>query len=133
MWPLHTSEALAPLLVALAYIQVALAPISVYWNCGPCTCPLHFFSWPLHWPLHLENAPFWPSKRYSSSCDSLIRPGVYLIQKLPNKKMDKPPDKIFNKMHLFQLEEVSLLTMNLRRSKNNKSKSTKTMAKNAQI
>ena len=53
MWPLHTAEAFAPLFVALAHIQVALAPISIYWICGPCT-----------WPLHLENAPFQPSKRY---------------------------------------------------------------------
>ena len=37
MWPLHTLEALAPLLVALAHIQVALAPISIYWISGPCT------------------------------------------------------------------------------------------------
>ena len=64
VWPLHTSEALAPLLVALAHIQVALAPISIYRICGPCTWPLHLFSWPLHMPLHLENAPFQPSKRY---------------------------------------------------------------------
>ena len=51
MWPLHTSEALAPLLVALA-------PISIYQICGPCTWPLHLFSWPLHRPLPQENAPF---------------------------------------------------------------------------
>ena len=46
MWPLHTSEALAPLLVALAHIQVALTPISIYWNCGP-----------LHMALALALAP----------------------------------------------------------------------------
>ena len=65
MWPLHTSEALAPFFVALAHIQVALAPISIYQICGPCTWPLHLFLWPLHRPLPQENAPFRPSKRYS--------------------------------------------------------------------
>ena len=59
VWPQHTSEALAPLLMALAHIQVALAPISIYRICGPCTWPLHLFSW----PLHQENYPFQPSKR----------------------------------------------------------------------
>jgi hypothetical protein len=59
--------ALAPLLVALAYIQVALAPISIYRICGPCTWPLHHFLWPLHSPLPQENAPFRPSKRYGSN------------------------------------------------------------------
>jgi hypothetical protein len=39
MQPLHTSEALAPLFVALAHIQVALVPISIYGICGPCTWP----------------------------------------------------------------------------------------------
>ena len=47
MWPLHTSEALAPLPVALAHIQVALAPISIYQICGPCPWPLHILLWPL--------------------------------------------------------------------------------------
>ena len=41
MWPLNTIEALAPLIVALAHIQVALAPISIYLIGGPCTWPLH--------------------------------------------------------------------------------------------
>ena len=41
MWPLHTSEALAPLLLALANIQVALAPICIY----------------RIWPLHMTLAP----------------------------------------------------------------------------
>jgi hypothetical protein len=54
MWPLHTSEALAPLLVALAHIQVALAPISIYRICGPFTWPLHLFLLPLHRPLPRE-------------------------------------------------------------------------------
>ena len=65
VWPLHTSEALAPLLVALAHIQVALAPNSICQICGPCTWPLHLFSWPLHRPLPQKNEPFRPSKRYS--------------------------------------------------------------------
>ena len=60
MWPLHTTEALAPLIVALALIQVALAPISIYQICGPCT-------WPLHRPLPQKNEPFRPSKRYVHS------------------------------------------------------------------
>ena len=64
VWPLHTSEALAPLLVALAHIQVALAPNSICQICGPCTWPLHLFSWPLHRPLPQKNEPFRPSKRY---------------------------------------------------------------------
>jgi hypothetical protein len=53
VWPLQTSEALAPLLVALAHIQVALAPISIYRICGPCTWPLH----PLLVALALVLAP----------------------------------------------------------------------------
>ena len=64
MWPLHTTEALAPLIVALAHIQVALAPNSICQICGPCTWPLHLFSWPLHRPLPQKNEPFRPSKRY---------------------------------------------------------------------
>ena len=67
MWPLYTTEALAPMIVALAHIQVALAPICIYRICGPCTWPLHLFSWPLLWPLHLENVHFRPSKRYPLS------------------------------------------------------------------
>jgi hypothetical protein len=67
MWPLHTTEALAPLIVALAHIQVALAPISIYRICGPCTWPLHLFLGPLHRPLPRENAPFQPSKRYTTA------------------------------------------------------------------
>ena len=56
MWPLHTSEALAPLLVALAHIQVALAPISIYRICGPCTWPLHMALAPLLMALALALA-----------------------------------------------------------------------------
>ena len=67
MWPLHTTEALAPLIVALAHIQVALAPNSICQICGPCTWPLHLFSWPLHRPLPQKNEPFQPSKRYMYS------------------------------------------------------------------
>ena len=41
MWPLHTSEALAPLLVALAHIQWPLHPFLFTGNValahGPCT------------------------------------------------------------------------------------------------
>ena len=58
MWPLHTTEALAPLIVALAHIQVALALISIYLIGGPCTWPLHLSSWPLHWPLPQEKCSF---------------------------------------------------------------------------
>ena len=66
LWPLHTSEALAPLLVTLAHIQVALAPNSISQICGPCTWPLHLFLWPLHRPLPQKNEPFQLSKRYFS-------------------------------------------------------------------
>ena len=58
IWPLHKSEALAPLLVALAHIQVAFAPIYFFRICGPCTSSRGSCTW----PLHLEKAPFRPSK-----------------------------------------------------------------------
>jgi hypothetical protein len=45
MWLLDTLEALAPLLVALAHVQVALEPI---------------FYLPDLWPLHLESVYFRP-------------------------------------------------------------------------
>ena len=64
MWPLHTTEALAPLIVALAHIQVALAPISIYLIGGPCTWPLHPSRGPCTGPCPKKNAPFRPSKRY---------------------------------------------------------------------
>ena len=64
MWPLHTTEALAPLIVALAHIQVALAPISIYMVGGPCTWPLHPSRGPCTGPCPKKNAPFQPSKRY---------------------------------------------------------------------
>ena len=54
MRSLHTSEALAPLIVALAHTQVALALISIYLIGGPCTGP-----------CPKKTAPFRPSKRYT--------------------------------------------------------------------
>jgi hypothetical protein len=63
MWPLHTTEALAPLIVALAHIQVALALISIYLIGGPCTWPLHPSCGPCTGPCPKKNAPFQPSKR----------------------------------------------------------------------
>ena len=62
MWPLHTSGALAPLFVVLA-------PISIYQICGPCTWPLHLFSWPL--PMATQNS--------HENCKKLI------ISKLPSR------------------------------------------------
>ena len=55
MWPLHTTEALAPLIVALAHIQVAHFYLPDWWPLHMALAPL---SWPLHWPLPQEKCSF---------------------------------------------------------------------------
>ena len=84
VWPLHTSEALAPLLVALAHIQVALAPNSI---CQICLSGMYFFPVCLFTTLFFFECLFcflftlaWPFEPHSQLETSYFSkaPSIYL-------------------------------------------------------